>query len=141
MLFDDNFGFVTFDFSNKNTMPEVINPEEGFLKGNMFANEYLPYKNYKYANIVPRNKREEMLLEIMELTFAINDLNLYLDLHHTDGELLRKFKNLVEKSCIKEMEFVKMFGPLELIDSVDLQTFKWINDPWPWQNDGGAKYV
>ena len=141
MLFDDNIGFVTFNFNNKTTMPEIVRTKEGFLKGNMFANEYIPYKGYKYANIVPKNKREELLLEIMELTFAINDLNLYLDLHPSDEDLLSKFKNLVEKSCVKEMEYVRMFGPLELIDSGDLQSFKWINDPWPWQNEGGAKYV
>lgn len=143
MLFDDNLGFISFNFDNKmkDKSPEILNPEEGFLKGNMFLNEYIPYRNYTYSKIIPRTRREELLLEIMELSFAINDLNLYLDLHPLNEDVLKKFKSLVEKSCAKEMEFVQMYGPIDLIDSVDEQEFKWIEDPWPWQNERGAKYV
>ncbi len=143
MLFDDNIGFITFDFpeNSKVTSPKLEDVKEGFLKGNMFTNEYIPYKNYMYSKIVPRTKREELLLEIMELCFAINDLNLYLDLHPTDQEILKKFQHLVEKSCLKEMEYVKQFGPIDVIDVNNSQQFNWIDDPWPWQNEGGAKYV
>lgn len=142
MLFDDNVGFVTFDFPNKdkNTKKELVSIKEGFLRGNMFANLYLPYKNYTYSKIVPRTKREELLLEIMELCFAINDLNLYLDLHPKDTEMVKIFRDLVEKSCLKEMEFVKLYGPIDVID-INSDNFNWIEDPWPWQNEGGAKYV
>lgn len=143
MLFDDNIGFVSFDFYGNmmDKTPNLLNPKEGFLKGNMFKNEYLPYKNYTYSKIIPRTEKEQLLLEIMELSFAINDLNLYLDLHPTDEKVLKEFKDIVEKCCAKEMEFVHKFGPLELIDSDSTKEFKWIEDPWPWQNEGGAKYV
>ena len=143
MLFDDNIGFVSFDFYGNmmNKTSNLLNPKEGFLRGNMFKNEYLPYKNYTYSKIVPKSEREQLLLEIMELSFAINDLNLYLDLHPMDEEVLKEFKAIVEKCCAKEMEFVHKFGPLELIDSDNTKEFKWIEDPWPWQNEGGAKYV
>ena len=148
MLFDDALGFISFGqdnnkdfFIKKENSPELVSVEEGFLRGNMYKNEYKPYKNMTYKKIIPKNKREEMLLDIMELSFAINDLNLYLDLHPENEELLRKFKELVEMSCKKEIEFVNEFGPLELIDSDSTKEFKWIDDPWPWQNEGGAKYV
>ncbi len=147
MLFDDALGFISFNQNNndnlfmKKTSPELVSPEEGLLRGNMFKNEYKPYKNMTYKKIVPTTKREEMLLDIMMLSFAINDLNLYLDLNPNDEEMLKNFKDLVEISCQKEMEFVKMYGPLELIDSDSIKDFKWINDPWPWQNEKGAKYV
>ena len=143
MLFDDNIGFVSFDFSAKKPSKEsdLLSPKEGFLRGNMFKCEYIPYKNYMYSKIIPRTAREELLLDIMELSFAINDLNLYLDLHPTDEGVLKEFRKYVEKCCAKEMEFVRTYGPLELIDNESTKNFKWIEDPWPWQNEGGAKYV
>ena len=145
MLFDDNFGFITYDLYSGlvkgEDNPKLVSVDEGFLRGNMFANEYKPYKNYKVKKIVPRTQREELLLEIMELSFAINDLNLYLDLHPEDKQMLKKFNELVEKSCKCEMAYVKNYGSLEVIDNTSDEKFEWIKNPWPWDNEGGTKYV
>ena len=145
MLFDDNFGFITYDLynglANKDNNPKLVSVDEGFLRGNMFSAEYKPYKNYSIKKLVPKNRREELLLEIMELSFAINDLNLYLDLHPEDKQVLKKFNEYVEKSCKCEMEYVKNYGSLEVIDNINEDKFEWIKNPWPWDNDGGTKYV
>ena len=145
MLFDDNFGFITYDLYGdllkKDHNPKLVSVDEGFLRGNMFESEYKPYKNYTCKKIIPRTKREELLLEIMELSFAINDLNLYLDLHPEDSKMLKKFNELVEKSCKCEMEYVKKYGPSEVIDNTSDEKFEWIKNPWPWDNEGGTKYV
>ena len=145
MLFDDNFGFITYDLYSGlvkgEDNPKLVSVDEGFLRGNMFADEYKPYKNYKVKKIVPKTQREELLLEIMELSFAINDLNLYLDLHPEDKHMLKKFNELVEKSCKCEMEYVKNYGSLEVIDNTSDEKFEWIKNPWPWDNEGGTKYV
>lgn len=144
MLFDDSMGFINFDlYTNlkSDNTPELESPSVGFRKGNLFKNEYVPYKNYDYSKIVPRTPREKLLLEVMELCFAINDLNLYLDLHPHDEKALKTFRRLAEESCAKEMEYVQMYGPINVADGESLQKFNWIDDPWPWQNEGGAKYV
>ena len=145
MLFDDNFGFITYDLYGdllkKDHNPKLVSVDEGFLRGNMFESEYKPYKNYTCKKIIPRTKREELLLEIMELSFAINDLNLYLELHPKDSKMLKKFNDLVEKSCKCEMEYVKNYGALEVIDNTSDEKFEWIKNPWPWDNEGGTKYV
>lgn len=146
MLFDDNFGFITYDLysglSGKDqSNTKLVNVDEGFLRGNMFAKEYKPYKNYTYKKIIPRTKREELLLEIMEMSFAINDLNLYLDLHPEDTKMLEKFNEYVERSCKYEMEYVKNYGPIEVIDNTSNEKFEWIKNAWPWENEGGTKYV
>ena len=141
MLFDDNIGFVDLDMfeTNNNSLdnnPKLFDKSEGLIKGNMFKNEFIPYKNYKEMKLTPKSSREKLLLEILENTFAIIDLNLYLDLHPNDQDMLKKFAQLVAKSVDKEMEYVKTYGPIELIDSDSTDTFKWINDPWPWQKEG-----
>ena len=146
MLFDDNLGFISYNLynnmSDNNTKNvELANIEDGFFKGNMFKNEYKPYKNYEYRKVMAKNEREALLLDIMELAFAINDLNLYLDLHPSDSKMLEKFNELVEKSCKYEMEYVKNYGSLEVIDNTSKEKFEWISNPWPWDNDGGTKYV
>lgn len=144
MLFDDNLGFFGFAIPSNmklDTNNNLASVKDGFAKGNMFNNIYDPYKNYRYQEVIANNKQEELLLEIMALSFAINDLNLYLDLHPTDESMLRKFKDLTEKAYSKEMEYVKCYGPLEVMDSESLSKFEWINNPWPWENTGGTKYV
>lgn len=144
MLFDDNLGFFGFTIPSNmklETNSNLASIKDGFAKGNMFNDLYDPYKNYRYQELTVNNKQEELLLEIMALSFAINDLNLYLDLHPTDESVLRKFKDLTEKAYSKEMEYVKCYGPLEVMDSESLSKFEWINNPWPWENTGGTKYV
>ena len=140
MLFEDNLGFVKFNISAP-TDNDLTTVEDGFNRGNMFKSLYKPYKNYRYAKVVPENKEKELLYEIMALSFAINDLDLYLDLHPEDTEMLVKFKSLVEKSIKKEMEYVNTYGPLELTDNLTSNRFTWVKNPWPWDNTGGVKYV
>ena len=62
---------MTLDNNNN-----VLDAKEGFLRGNMFKDEYLPYKNMTYINIRPKSDREAKLFNVMQYSFAINDLNL-----------------------------------------------------------------
>lgn len=147
MLFDDNFSFGPFDLGmltkddfTFNKTYDVLNPEEGFLRGNMYKNEFKPYKNYTYRKISPVGKRNQLLFEIMQYDFAINDLNLVLDLHPDDERLLDLFKKYVAILCEKELEYVKLYGPLQVMEA-DGKTFNWISEPWPWNDREEAKYV
>lgn len=148
MLFEDNLGFITYNIpgglkiSSLNEKDDnLTSVDNGFERGNMFNDLYKPYKNYRYAKLMPKTEKEKLLLDIMALSFAINDLNLYLDLHPEDLDILQKFRKYVEKSCELEMEYVKNYGPLEMIDNDSQNKFNWIKNPWPWENDGGVKYV
>ena len=120
---------------------QIYDPYNGFIRGNMFPELYNSYKLNKPLEITPMNEQAELLTYVDALTFAMIDLNLYLDLHPTDESMLRKFKDLTEKAYSKEMEYVKCYGPLEVMDSESLSKFEWINNPWPWENTGGTKYV
>ena len=93
MLFDNNDN--TMDYSiynlmglNNNFNNNLVPSNEGFLKGNMFKDEYIPYKNLTYVNINPKSDKESKLLNVMQYSFAINDLNLYLDIHPEDKEMI-----------------------------------------------------
>lgn len=144
MLFDDNLGFfgiaipkeVNFDKGN-----DLVGVEKGFSRGNMFSNLFDNYKDYKVKSPVATNMRESELLDIMALSFALNDLNLYLDLHPMDEVMLRKFSELVDISCRKEMDYVKKYGPILVDDDVSGDKFLWVDNPWPWDDWRNSKYV
>lgn len=132
-----------FDYSNNNMNygnDKILNAKEGFLRGNMFKDEYVPYKNMTYKQLKPSTEREALLYKIMEVDFAVNDLNLYLDLHPEDNAIYEQFKMYV-KECIRlKDEYAKKYGPLTL-EQVNSNTYEWMKNPWPWDKSGGSMYV
>ncbi len=144
MLFDDN----DFDINMAFFMPDIklnrdkkiLDPEEGFLRGNMFKEEYRPYKNLTYFKLNPTNEKERDLYRVMALSFAINDLNLYLDLHPMSEEVFKLFKEYVNKYKKLCKEYEAKYGPLKLTSSISSK-YTWLDSPWPWDNMGGSKYV
>lgn len=112
---------------------DLYNPYEGFLKGNAFKNEYIPYKEYNVSKINFNSEKEELLFNIDEYSFMMHDLNLYLDINPKDKEALDKF-NLYRN---KKIELIKLYerkyGPLCVNESEVNPSFNWINT-WPWVN-------
>lgn len=144
MLFEDNdfdinmaFFIPDVDFSRTGN---VLSPMDGFLRGNMFQDEYEPYKNLTYFKLNPSNDKDRLLYQVMAYSFAINDLNLYLDLHPDNKEMLDLFKKYVKEEKELCNEYVRKYGPLE-VSEVMGQKFDWINSPWPWETRGGSMYV
>jgi len=146
MLFNNNdFDFSFFEIPGNDFKLEIdrnkfVSPKEGFQRGNMVRDEYVPYQNYNDLNLVPRNDREKKLLKVYEFCFALNDLNLYLDLHPEDSEAYRLFQKYVEEEKRAKKEYVSMYGPLVLTNA-NYPNYEWPNNPWPWDNQGGNMYV
>ena len=120
--------------TNQNSqIGNVLDSYEGFKRGNMFGNLYDPYRNYKPEELKAGSEREDMLMQLQELKFAMIDLGLYLDLHDNDRNAI----NLFNEYQRKEKELCKMFenkyGPLTF-DSMEYKnTWTWDNGPWPWE--------
>ena len=137
--FDINMAFFIPDVDFSRTV-NVVSPMDGFLRGNMFQDEYEPYKNLTYFKLNPSNDKERLLYQVMAYSFAINDLNLYLDLHPDNKGMLDLFKKYVKEEKELCKEYVNKYGPLE-VNEVMGQKFDWINSPWPWEMRGGSMYV
>ena len=144
MLFEDNDFDVNMAFFipdvDFNRTGNVLSPMDGFLRGNMFQDEYEPYKNLTYFKLNPSNDKERLLYQVMAYSFAINDLNLYLDLHPDNKGMLDLFKKYVKEEKELCNEYVNKYGPLE-VNEVKGQKFDWINSSWPWETRGGSMYV
>ena len=148
MLFDNtdfNFDIGFFkipgsDFNVETRTDKFLTPEEGFMRGNLEKGSFIPYKKYTYFELKAENEQERMLLGLMALSFAINDLNLYLDLHPEDMENFQLFKKYANELNDLELDYVKKYGPI-VVNETDGEMFNWVKNPWPWDDKGGSMYV
>ena len=125
MFFDD----IIFNMKNDNNVM-LFDYKDGFMYGNMFKNEYDPYKNYKVAQLESSTEAGKLLLKIYQYDFALNDLSLYLDLHLEDVDTYRVFKKYTEELKEYVDMYEKKYGPMELDDS-QYGNYMWDEGPWP----------
>lgn len=79
-------------------------------------------------------KRNQLLRQIQEYDFAVNELTLYLDSHPTDSKAIEKHAALAKDLEILKLAYTKEFGPLTSCDGSKYGSWSWINGPWPWEN-------
>ena len=148
MLFDNTdfdyeislFKIPGSDFTKEINESKFYTPEEGFLRGNMIRNEYVPYKNMTFQNLNASNEQEALLFKLMAYSFAVNDLNLYLDLNREDEQAYKLFKKYVNELNELESCYVEKYGPLTITETLG-KKYDWLKNPWPWDNFGGGMYV
>lgn len=129
---------MLFEF-NEIKMPDkksdLFDISTGFELGNMYKNLYDGYKKYEPKEIKACNDSEVLFLNILKLSFAINDLNLYLDIHPEDEKLYELFKKycLMYQDCLNEYE--AKYQVLELFHDI-YGKYTWYKG-FPWED----KYV
>lgn len=128
-MYFDNF---IFDENVNNMVGKVVNiNEDGYIYGNMFKDEYKPYKDYKAYRLNPSSNEDILKLKIMEEQFIVTDLGLYLDVHPDDDDIYKHFKkhNELLNSYINEYE--NEYGSICL--NSNFKEYNWIKNPWPWE--------
>ncbi len=113
---------------------QIYDPYNGFIRGNMFPELYNSYKLNKPLQITPMNEQAELLTYVDALTFAMIDLNLYLDVYPNDREALELFNQYRMQTDEYTKKYESKYGPLKLTSN-SLNTFPWAwdNAPWPWE--------
>ena len=104
-MYNYNYYQNGFDMRNSNTM-DLYSPEEGYNKGNMFANLYSEYKNYRPKQLKANNEKEAAFLELSRYAFALHDIKLYLDVNKEDNSMIELYNdyNTRLNNLIKEYE-------------------------------------
>lgn len=107
----------------------------GFIRGNMFPELYNSYKIKNPYEITPMNEQAELLTYVDALTFAMIDLDLYLDIYPDDKEALGLFNQYRVQCDEYKKQYENKYGPL-LLSSNALNTYPWAwnKSPWPWEN-------
>ena len=114
--------------------PGLLDPYEGFIRGNSFDHLYDKYKNYSPSKLNPTNEREALLYQLLQYKFAITDLNLYLDTNPNDKETLTTLKKYLAIENQIKNKYESMYGPLTISDiNPNSKDWNWINSPWPWE--------
>ena len=130
MYFDD-FSFIE---NQEKFLGKIVNiNEDGYIYGNMFKDEYVPYKNNNVYRLNPKSEEESLKLKIMEESFIVNDLNLYLDIHKNDNDIYELFKKHEKLLTSYINEYQNRYGSICLNGESD--NYNWINSPWPWECD------
>ena len=128
--FYNDMGIVNEYMPNK---LDLFNPYEGFLAGNAFRKEFVPYKDYKVYKTKINSEQDEMLFNISEYAFMMHDLNLYLDVFPDDSDALNIFNEYRNKTNELITKYERKYGPLCVKSSDDNKRFNWVNK-WPWVN-------
>jgi spore coat protein JB len=80
------------------------------------------------------NEREKLLKEISEYQFAVFDLQLFLDTHTQNAEVLKKMKTYRDEMNTLVKEYEEKFGPLTKNMNTS-NNWNWIKAPWPWETE------
>lgn len=81
--------------------------------------------------------RRELFEYINQISFAVDDVKLFLDTHPENQKALDYFQKYKEKRMEALKEYAEVYGPLT-VDRVSENSdcWNWINEPWPWQEGG-----
>ncbi len=77
--------------------------------------------------------RETLLKELMAADFTVIELNLYLDTHPCDQWALSLFNCAAQRAKILRDQYERTFGPITPMAQNLGNTWKWIDEPWPWE--------
>lgn len=81
--------------------------------------------------------QSQLLQWINYVSFAVNDIILYLDTHPGDEEALNYFRHYKELRKQGLRAYADQYGPLT-IDSAKVGNYwSWASQPWPWE--GGVR--
>lgn len=82
------------------------------------------------------SEREMLMWKMQAYDFAMEEVGLFLDTHPNDQTALSYFKQYRDLKKQAEVDFVKKFGPVTIDNyEFDLSTWKWIDNPWPWESE------
>lgn len=146
---NNNFGYDSYRYPNMPMLNDnqilptpnpvknmnLAEPYQGFLQGNLFNDLYEGYKNYRPARIVPNNEQAELLLNVDQLTFAAHELNLYLDVHPDDRQMIQLFNKYQEMAQEAIQKYESKYGPLSVSTPSGTNQFSWEAYAWPWEVD------
>ena len=73
------------------------------------------------------------------MDFAVAELGLYLDTHQDDQEAFALYQKYVDLYRQGKAAYEAKYGPLQQTASAEAGSYSWLQDPWPWEAEGGTK--
>lgn len=79
--------------------------------------------------------REQLMRCITEVSFAIDDVKLYLDTHPCDKDALEYYENYRQLRNEAMKEYRDCYGPISSYDVNAENVWTWVTEPWPWEGE------
>lgn len=126
---------------------EPYDYETSLKEGTLFPCLNLPFykaeegdsnlKSTSIASSPEETQRESLMSKLSAISFAINDLTLYLDTHPDCPKGLPLFKELLQKRLELLTEYADQYYPLTQISMItgnkDCNCYGWGEGPAPWE--------
>lgn len=112
--------------------PKRYSQNDAMRAGTLFPGLNLPFHKEIRSRFPAENTA---LSELMALDFAIDELGLYLTTHPNDSEVLELYWSYIRLGRQGREKYEAQYGPLLQTD-ITPGSFKWLNDPWPWDMGG-----
>ena len=126
----NNYDFMNNKIINNN----LTGLYTGFIRGNMFSNLYNQYRDYQPMMINPETEKDQYLLDLNQVQFAMHDINLYLDNYPNDSMMIKEFNKNRELYLQLLEEYENRFGPINVSsNSLNTSPWMWNKEPWPWE--------
>lgn len=75
-----------------------------------------------------------LMRQLQEVSFALVDLNLYLDNYPNNQQALSDFNRLTPKYAELKALYEAKYGPLANFGYAPSQyPWQWVSEPWPWE--------
>jgi len=101
---------------------------EALSRGTLFPGLDLPF-----MNMVNNNLAVTPLTEMMAIDFVADELELYLDTHKDDREAFSMYQTFLALKKEAHERYVKHYGPICQEDMLGMNSYDWVNGPWPWE--------
>ena len=116
--------FVPFQQLNPKVYPAAL----AFVRGTLYPGLDLPFRD----EINKEEKSATLFNQLQAMSFAIDELGLYLDTHQDDADAVALFNQYVERYAEVMQKYEAQYGSLTQMDSALEGKYTWIDDPWPW---------
>ncbi len=108
--------------------PPKYDARKALIRGTLYPGLDLPFMGM----VNNQEKPDTPMSQLQALSFAIQELALYLDTHREDGEALELYRAYQKMYDQMAQQFSQQNGPLNHM-TVGQGPYRWLDDPWPWE--------
>lgn len=101
---------------------------EALARGTLFPGLDLPF-----MDVVNKTEKITPMTELMAIDFVTDELALYLDTHAEDSEAFAMYQTFLALAKEARERYTRLFGLVCRGDQLGMESFSWLNDPWPWE--------
>lgn len=81
-------------------------------------------------------ERKHLMREIQELSFALVEINLFLDNYPTNTQALADYRRIRRNLESARQVYENAYGPLLNFgygENHNTNVWQWVEEPWPWE--------